>query len=97
MIEVVQRLRIDARLVVFGPTHRAGPLSGDDRDAWRASTGARLINLGSRVYEPTAAYQEPGRSPYWPGRLLLLDEADPPRLVGLLDDLPAERWKELGA
>lgn len=97
MIEVIQHLRIDAQHVVFGHTHRAGPLAGDDRDAWRASTGTRLINLGSWVYERTSAGQEPGRSPYWPGRLVLLDEADPPGLVGLLDDLPAERWKASGA
>ena len=96
MIEVIQHLRIDARHVVFGHTHRAGPLAGDDPAAWHASPGTGLINLGSWVHEQTAAGHEPGRSPYWPGRLVLLDEADPPRLVGLLDEVPAERWEAPG-
>jgi hypothetical protein len=27
---------------------------------------------------------------------VLLDDAGPPKLVGLLDDLPAERWEASG-
>jgi len=94
MTEVVGHLLIDAEHVLFGHTHRAGPLPGDDPELWLAPTGPRLVNLGSWVYEQAAAGIEPGRSPYWPGRLVLLDDAGPPRLVGLLDDLPAERWEE---
>jgi hypothetical protein len=94
MIEVVGHLQIEAQHVLFGHTHRAGPLPGDDAEAWQSPTGPRLVNLGSWVYEETAAGVYPGHSPYWPGRLVLLDDSGPPRLVGLLDDMPAESWKE---
>lgn len=32
--EVLRRLRVDAPQVIFGHTHRAGPLPGDDRGEW---------------------------------------------------------------
>ena len=95
MAEVVGHLQIDAQHVLFGHTHRAGPLPGDDPDAWHTPTGPRLVNLGSWVYEHASPGIEPA-SPYWPGRLVLLDDAGPPKLVGLLDDLPAERWEASG-
>jgi hypothetical protein len=96
MTDVVAHLQIDARHVLFGHTHRAGPLPADDPDAWQTPAGPRLVNLGSWVYDQAFAGVEPGRSPYWPGRLVLLEDADPPELVGLLDDLPAERWEAPG-
>ena len=92
MIDVVEHLQIGAENVLFGHTHRAGPLPGDDPQWWRAPAGAGLMNLGSWVYDERLAGVEPGRTPYWPGRVVLLDDAGPPRLVGLLDDLPLERW-----
>ena len=92
MIDVVEHLQIGAENVLFGHTHRAGPLPGDDPELWRAPAGTGLINPGSWVYDERLAGVEPGRTPYWPGRVVLLDDAGPPRLVGLLDDLPAERW-----
>lgn len=92
MTEVVGHLQIDAQYVLFGHTHRAGPLPGDDLDAWQTPAGPRLVNCGSWVYESGSAEIKPG-SPYWPGRLVLLDDADPPKLIGLLDDLPAESWE----
>ena len=90
MSEVVQRLQIAADYVLFGHTHRAGPLPSDDGDAWREKQGPRLVNAGCWVYDKSFAGDEPGRSPYWPGRLVKLVDAGPPKLVGLLDDLPAE-------
>ena len=39
--EVLTRLRVDAPHVIFGHTHRAGPLPADDRYEWRGSRPAR--------------------------------------------------------
>ena len=44
MCRVVERLGIDADWVIYGHTHRAGPLPGEGD--WRAPTGARLMNCG---------------------------------------------------
>ena len=51
MGEVVARLGIDARHVVFGHTHRSGPLPDDDASEWRLAGGAQLTNTGCWVYE----------------------------------------------
>ena len=45
MCRVVERLGIDADWVIYGHTHRAGPLPGEGD--WRAPTGARLMNCGA--------------------------------------------------
>lgn len=53
MAEVVRRLRIEARYVVFGHTHEAGEFP----DEWRAlglAAGGALINAGSWVSGPGA-------------------------------------------
>jgi calcineurin-like phosphoesterase family protein len=83
MREVVARLGIDARHVVFGHTHRAGPLPGDDPDEWTLPGGGALMNAGSWVYE----HMYVGRSwgdPYWPGAAVALEDGDGPRLLRLL-------------
>jgi predicted phosphodiesterase len=87
MREVVARLRIDARHVIFGHTHRAGPLGGDDPADWALPGGARLWNSGSWVLE-RAWTRDGTASPYWPGGAVELDDASSgePRHVRLLDD-----------
>ena len=51
MGEVVSRLGVqDARHVIFGHTHRAGPLPGES-EGWWLPGGARLTNTGSWIYE----------------------------------------------
>lgn len=82
MREALRRLGIDAPHVLFGHTHRAGPRRGDDLAEW-----GPLLNTGCWVHEPTFTKGGPG-SPYWPGRAAIVDDEGPPRLVGLLDDVP---------
>jgi predicted phosphodiesterase len=83
--EVVARLGASAEHVIFGHTHRAGPLPRDDRHEWAASNGARLTNTGSWVYEPAFIGRSTQDSPYWPGRCVVLTSEGPPELRGLLD------------
>jgi len=84
--EVVRLLGIDAEHVVFGHTHRAGPLPGDDPAEWRAPTGALLHNPGCWIDEPVFATGGPA-SPYWGGRALVLEDDEPPRLERIVTDL----------
>ena len=82
--EVVLRLRIDAPIVIFGHTHRAGPLPGEEPEPWRTSTGTRLMNCGCWVGERTLAGGD-RRSPYRPGFCVRLDDDRDPELINLLD------------
>ncbi len=87
MSEVVTRLGAETGWVLFGHTHRAGPLPGDEPAEWCTVAGTRLINTGSWVDEPSFVGPDPGRSPYRPGFAVWVD-AQPgtaPRLVNLLD------------
>ena len=85
--EVLGRLGVGARRVVFGHTHRAGPLPGDDMGEWTTPNGARLINTGCWVRERGLIAGNRARSPYRPGWAVWLDgePARPPELVNLLD------------
>jgi hypothetical protein len=86
MRDVVARLGIDARHVVFGHTHRAGPLPADDPADWALPGGGALHNTGSWVLERTWT-RDGAASPYWPGGAVELDDADgTPRHLRLLDD-----------
>ncbi|HTX62975.1 MAG TPA: metallophosphoesterase [Acidimicrobiales bacterium] len=79
--EVLARLAVPAAVhVIFGHTHRAGPLPGDDRSEW-----GRLLNTGSWVYEPRFVGGDPLGSPYRPGFAAVVGEDGPPELVNLLD------------
>jgi hypothetical protein len=78
--EVLDRLEVDAAHVLFGHTHRAGPLPGDDPAEW-----GRLLNTGSWVYEPGYLGEHPSESPYRPGFAAIVGDAGPPELVNLLD------------
>jgi predicted phosphodiesterase len=89
MGEVVTRLAIDAAHVVFGHTHRRGPLPGDDPDEWRAPGGALLVNSGSWVHEPSLVASAGSESPYWPGSVVIVEDEGAPRLEPLLEHLPA--------
>jgi UDP-2,3-diacylglucosamine pyrophosphatase LpxH len=83
MREVVGRLGLDARHVVFGHTHRTGPLPGDDEGEWALPGGATLVNAGSWVYE-RAYLDRPWGHPYWPGGAVELQDGAAPRLRRLL-------------
>jgi hypothetical protein len=82
--EVITRLGVPARHVIFGHTHRAGPLEGDDRSEWAAAAGSRLLNTGSWVREPSFVGPRPEESPYRPGFAVSLDGEGPPELRCLL-------------
>jgi hypothetical protein len=83
--DVLAGLGVPARHVLFGHTHRAGPLPGDERSEWVAPTGAQLLNTGCWVYERGLLGEEPGRSPYRPGFAALVGDDGAPELVNLLD------------
>jgi len=89
MCEVVLRLGIAAQHVIFGHTHRAGPFGGEAA-AWRAPSGPRLHNPGSWVYAPTLIGPGATADPYWPGRVLRLEDEGAPvgraLLAGRRDD-----------
>ena len=72
---------------MFGHTHCAGPLDWMDPAGWRVpGTGAQLVNTGCWTEEPRINASEL-RSPYRPGRGIVIEETGPPRLVTIADDL----------
>ena len=86
--EVADRLGLGDAHVVFGHTHRAGPLPGDSESEWRGRGGARLVNCGCWTYDLVFLGRAAGETPYWPGSCVLVDEdsSEPPRLKRLLLD-----------
>jgi hypothetical protein len=88
MGEVVDRLGIEADHVIFGHTHRMGPLDGDE--GWLSPNGIHLHNTGNWVYEPTFLDRSPAASPYWPGGMILVEDSGPPRIERALMDLHHE-------
>jgi hypothetical protein len=89
MGEVAARLGLGDAHVIFGHTHRAGPLSGDVEAEWRGPGGARLLNAGCWTYDSYFVTDTPGESPYWPGGAVLVEDDSPPLLRRLLDDRSA--------
>jgi hypothetical protein len=86
MGEVAVRLGLGEAYVVFGHTHRAGPLPGDDEREWHGRGGARLVNAGSWTYASIFLTATPGESPYWPGVGVLVEDDGPPAIKRLLQD-----------
>jgi predicted phosphodiesterase len=91
MGEVAARLELGDAYVVFGHTHRSGPLAGDAEQEWRGRGGARLVNAGSWTYARVFLSGAPGESPYWPGTCVQLGEHGPPTVVRLLQDRTHEQ------
>jgi hypothetical protein len=83
---VLGRLGVSAPYVLFGHSHRSGPWPRDDAAEWTTSAGTRLLNTGSWVYQRHFLSDEPNASPYWPGTAVLLEDAEPPRLIRLLGE-----------
>jgi hypothetical protein len=83
--DVVAGLQIDARYVISGHTHRAGPLPGDELSEWLAPTGARMINIGCWVDEPAFVGDQPLTSPYRAGFCAWIRDGAAPELRCLLD------------
>jgi hypothetical protein len=85
MDEVCARLGVTAPYVIFGHTHRAGPLAGDDQPEWVSAHGSRLVNSGCWVHEPAFMGPDASQSPYRTGFAVVVDSDGPPRLLNLLD------------
>jgi predicted phosphodiesterase len=88
MSQVIERLGIEAGHVIFGHTHRRGPLGRDP--GWRAGA-TRLWNTGSWVHTPSLLGRNAVESPYWPGTLALVADEGAPELRHLLDGLDREQ------
>jgi hypothetical protein len=95
MGEVVRRLGIGGGHVIFGHTHRSGPLPGDPLAEWTAPAGVALHNCGCWVFETYLMTTVDGESPYWPGHCIVLEDEGPPRLEHLLGDLPPDELADL--
>ncbi len=87
--EVLRRLEVRAPHVVFGHTHRAGPLLSDDLREWQAPTGSRLLNSGCWVHEPAFLGSRPSKSPYRAGFSVAIEDQGSPRVANLLDGFTA--------
>ncbi len=83
MARVAEVLAPGAEHVIFGHTHRPGPLPGDEQAEWTTLSGTRLWNAGSWLYE-SAFVTTPGEGPYWPGTVLTLEDLGSPRLENVL-------------
>ena len=83
MGRVAEVLAPGAEHVIFGHTHRPGPLEDDEVAEWTTISGARLWNSGSWLHE--GAFVRAGQtSPYWPGTVLTVEDEGPPRLENVL-------------
>ena len=83
-----RRARDLGPLAPLRPVARGRPGASGPR-----STGARILNTGSWVYQPHFLTPEPNRSPYWPGTAVEVDDDGPPRLVRLLGERSHEELR----
>jgi hypothetical protein len=81
--ETVRRLGIEAEHLIFGHTHRRGPLPAEN---WTVGDGMRVYNTGNWVHAPGLLGEAAAESPYWPGTIAVVEDEGPPRLEHLLDD-----------
>jgi hypothetical protein len=99
MAETSHRLGLDGSYVVFGHTHRAGPLAGDVDPQWASGEGslggAQLVNTGCWTYDSQFLTSKPGESPYWPGSCVLVEDAGAPSVERLLVDRTHEQLRAL--
>jgi hypothetical protein len=86
MARVVEGLGVNAEHVIFGHTHRAGPLPADVSADWTLPGGTRLWNSGSWYYERAFLGEDPLHSPYWPGNVVRLGDDGPPVIENVLHD-----------
>jgi hypothetical protein len=84
MSRVADKVAPDAEHVLFGHTHRAGPLPGDDPAEWSTLSGRRLWNTGNWYVEAGFIRDTWEDSPYWPGTIAWLEPGRAPRLENAL-------------
>lgn len=92
MAEVVDRLGIEARYVIFGHLHRPGPLGGDAQ-GWMTRSETQLVNTGSWLHEPAYLGATAAESPNWPGTYVLVREEGPPELRQVLYGVTREQLR----
>lgn len=76
--------------LIYGHTHRPGPLPGDDGSEWTAASGLRLWNTGSWVFEQHFLSAAAPGSAYWPGRAIELVDDQEPKIISTMNGLSAE-------
>lgn len=84
MGRVADALAPGAEHVLFGHTHRAGPLPGDDPAEWSTLSGKRLWNSGNWYLESAFVSGMDERSPYWPGTVVWVEPGSAPRIDNAL-------------
>jgi hypothetical protein len=84
MREVIRRLGIEAEHVIFGHTHRRGPVGSEP--GWSQPGEPQLHNVGSWVYAPGILGRSAADSPFWPGTIGILEDGGPPQIRALLDE-----------
>lgn len=84
MGRVADTLAPGAEHVLFGHTHRAGPLAGDDWAEWSTLSGVRLWNTGNWYLESAFVKGIGERSPYWPGTVVWVEPGQAPRVENAL-------------
>ncbi|MGH2982218.1 MAG: hypothetical protein ACRDKV_09290, partial [Solirubrobacterales bacterium] len=82
--DTLGRLGVDAEHVVFGHTHRPGPLDRDDPSEWRLANGTRIYGSGSWTYSPGLCGPTSGQSIFWPGTVTWVGDEGPPERRELL-------------
>jgi hypothetical protein len=87
MSNVVDGLQIDARHVLFGHTHRPGPLGRDHTSDWSTPGGTRLWNTGSWIIDTAFVAEQGASNPYWPGTVIVVPDEGDPELVNVLEDV----------
>jgi Calcineurin-like phosphoesterase superfamily domain len=86
--QAVANLGVEAEHVIFGHTHRHGPLAGEeDQPEWRTATGTRLWNTGSWFLESALMGERRMESAYWPGGVVYVHDTGPPEPVNVLRDV----------
>jgi hypothetical protein len=82
------------RYVIFGHTHRPGPLDNVDLpDRWKVQLGGQevlVMNSGSWLYDAGKARRPDYAPQRWPGTFILIPDQGPARLVETLADLSRE-------
>ncbi|MEI7559921.1 MAG: metallophosphoesterase [Actinomycetes bacterium] len=86
----VAGLGLDANHILYGHTHRPGPLPEDSVAEWQIPGGQQLWNTGSWVFEPHFLAKAPMGSPYWPGRAIEVIDDEAPVIHSLLNGCDAK-------
>jgi hypothetical protein len=89
MGRVAETLAPGVEHLLFGHTHRPGPMPDDEEAEWTTLSGTRLWNTGSWFIEPAFISEQAERSPYWPGTVAWVEDEGPPRIENALRGLAA--------